>query len=249
MKPRAFTLVELLVVIVILALLMAMLLPSLSRAKDQARVTVCLTREKQAGAAIYLYSSDFQGSIPYGPKAPPPTPINFYPVTGTVTSLISLGNGQPVALGLLLKPYLSMTPMALFCPGIDYVADAQAELDKVGITQAECSYYYRHASGGSLTIPPGTGHINLSNLGVNTTGFPISALMIDANQTASPSLAMFGVLTRTNHQAKTVNILFSDGHAATVGNQDGAYTVNLGSNPHAGFALILQALELADHQQ
>ncbi len=54
-KRRAFTLIELLVVVGILALLMAILLPSLSAARSEARATVCATNQKHVGTAVAIY--------------------------------------------------------------------------------------------------------------------------------------------------------------------------------------------------
>jgi len=61
---RAFTLVELLVVLAIIALLAALLLPTLGRAKESARATVCLSNLHQTGIALQIYASDNNNKLP-----------------------------------------------------------------------------------------------------------------------------------------------------------------------------------------
>ncbi len=61
---RAFTLIELLVVIAIIALLLAILMPSLRRARDQAKGVTCRNNLKQIGLAFTLYTEDNEGKFP-----------------------------------------------------------------------------------------------------------------------------------------------------------------------------------------
>jgi prepilin-type processing-associated H-X9-DG protein/prepilin-type N-terminal cleavage/methylation domain-containing protein len=63
---RAFTLVELLVVIGIIALLIGILLPTLNRARQAANSTACLATLRQIGQACHMYAAANKGSLPYG---------------------------------------------------------------------------------------------------------------------------------------------------------------------------------------
>jgi len=60
----AFTLVELLVVMAIIAILAALLLPTLGRTKESARATVCLSNLHQIGIALQIYVSDNNNKLP-----------------------------------------------------------------------------------------------------------------------------------------------------------------------------------------
>lgn len=67
MKTRgcAFTLIELLVVIAVIALLAALLLPTLGRAKESGRAAACLSNLHQIGLALQLYVQDNNNRLPF----------------------------------------------------------------------------------------------------------------------------------------------------------------------------------------
>jgi len=64
MKKRGFTLVELLVVIAIMAVLIAILLPALSKARENARNILCQTNLKGYGNAYIMYTDDNEEKFP-----------------------------------------------------------------------------------------------------------------------------------------------------------------------------------------
>ena len=69
-RRRAFTLVELLVVIAIIALLLAILMPSLRKAREQAKSVVCQSNLKQWLSILLMYTNDNEGSFPPGWSMP-----------------------------------------------------------------------------------------------------------------------------------------------------------------------------------
>ena len=86
LRPKAFTLVELLAVIAILALLVSILLPALKNAREQAKRTVCALHLNGCGEAFVEYITDYEGKSPESTAEINPgyyIRINVHNVSGT----------------------------------------------------------------------------------------------------------------------------------------------------------------------
>lgn len=97
---RAFTVVELLVVIGIIAALAGILLPSLAGARRQAQRVTCRAQLRDLGASFVMYLTDSKGKLPA---------INPMP------SVRPLINDAP-SIGQLLRPYIRTATTVLRCP-------------------------------------------------------------------------------------------------------------------------------------
>jgi prepilin-type N-terminal cleavage/methylation domain-containing protein/prepilin-type processing-associated H-X9-DG protein len=134
-RSSAFTLVELLVVIGIIALLISILLPALNRARQASQVTVCLSNMRQLAVAVAAYASSNKNTLPEavmsnttgrpGPlasSAPSGSPINYTSPAGTGTILVMPSIGEA------LQPYLGKGDAVWKCPNgndsINLPADA-----------------------------------------------------------------------------------------------------------------------------
>lgn len=248
---RAFTQIELLVVIGIIGILIAVLMPVLGKVRGAAVGTQCLANQSQLVSAVHNYAVEHKGNIPYDTTSAGSADV-YYVITGMTTTQISLETGEPVAAGLLVEEYLGNTPEVLFCPGDDNGLNGKDEVAKVGNELAISGYIYRHGSntyieqleaaffGGRLDR-----HTRLDKLGDNSRGAAISALFADNNFRTS-----FTTLNRSSHEGKFSNIAYADGHAEQRDNASGDYTADVvGKSITASLYALREVLENADAPQ
>ena len=110
--PKGFTLIELLVVIAIIAILAAMLLPALAKAKDKAMRIQCLNNCKQIGTAAMVYMHDNRDEFPFGHRV-------------TSGSQVTDPQGWPMMLGEYMgiaKAGLTNQPRVYMCPAEKEIA-------------------------------------------------------------------------------------------------------------------------------
>ena len=240
-SQSGFTLIELLVVIAIIAILAALLLPALSRAKDRAMRIACVNALRQNGIAWSMYTSDFNKLMPcHWPAGSNPwrtyEAYRVLPSSGVISSTQDPPDPDgPWNLGLLWATKLAPNPKVFYCPsgrqsGIDWTYDYYSSsapwpstpkkpllLASDAGDKVRTGYNYYPQSRRLPLQYVGAGHYaplqatNYNELDMN------KSIMVDLVQSIEST-------PHKDHGVSGINALFADGHVRWQ---------NAGSNPQA----------------
>jgi len=153
MKKRGFTLVEMLVVIAIIGILVALLLPAISKAREAARGATCKNNLRQFGMGLHLFADkDPDGRLCSG--ATDQTRDGCMDTYGWVADLVNIGAAKPVEMLCPTNPLLGLEKLNDFygfntsSPGTESAANLPGGAVRYNVGICGAAAYRTTAAGG-----------------------------------------------------------------------------------------------------
>ncbi len=205
MKRHRFTLVEMLIVIVIIAILAAVLLPVLSKSRDRAKAISCVSNLKQIGTGFELYSNYYDGLIP------PAEPTKQY--SGASENLLRDSTGQYRGVGLFID-LLQLQPELFGCNMNEKARPGMVKKAVKSGGQVQSAFQYRQNSGKDEAVEREHPELKTANLEIRWVAKNnlFRGVAVDDSRYNGENAP-----TNTNaHNYKEINVLKGDGHVISI---------------------------------
>lgn len=222
-RGSAFTLVELLVVIGIIALLISILLPALNAAKERANRVKCASNLRQIGQGLLLYANDNKGAYPRTRYNAANATLTFWVGAMASDPFVTAGGTQencvPSAIFMLIRN-ADLNPEVFVCPSSNQEKDtlnSQPAISRGNFSSSNnLSYSMAH-------MYPNGGANQAVSLGYKINSSVVADFAIAGDRNDGDAATSTGVvetsasteqkkLNSKNHEMEGQNVLYNDGH-------------------------------------